>query len=438
MPDGHDQELDEVLHELYEEAAEVALSPEDRAHIIGGRYEVVEKLGAGGMGQVFLVRHQRLGKSFALKLMHAELSSHPEAAEIFHREAQLASHLSHANIVEVVDFGHDPDWGWFIVMEYLPGETLAQHIHQHGPLPIAAACDVAMQLVDALKHSHKKGVVHADLKSDNVLCLSPGGDEERRHWQVKLLDFGTAQIASMASGSVDRITGTPEYIAPERVTGGPLQPSIDIYAVGIILYEMLAGAPPFTGEPAEVLPRHLSEVPEPAGARRSEVLDARLDAILDKALAKDPAQRYPTAEAMLLDLRAYMDVLGVHRRAGLLPSAVSSAAEERVTAAATAFDALTFPVAGLRRDGTIVVANPSFARVLGTNVEGIVGRNAHSTFLEDLNPQLHEDLRVVALNGKVVRRDLAIDRGQLHTSIHYVLSPTTGACGHCLLVLYRA
>src|SRR5437868_12123882 len=119
----------------------------------------------------------------------------------------------------------------------------------------------------------------------------------------------------MASGSVDRITGTPEYIAPERVTGGPLLPSIDIYAVGIIMYEMLAGTPPFTGEPTAVLQRHLTEVPEPPGARRGEVLDARLDTILEKALAKDPAQRYPTAEVMLADLRAYMDVIGVQRRA---------------------------------------------------------------------------------------------------------------------------
>jgi PAS domain-containing protein len=434
---GHDQELDEVLHALAEEAADVQLSAEDRAHVIGGRYEVVDKLGAGGMGQVFLVRHQRLGKPFALKLMHAEFSLRAEAEEIFRREAQLASHLSHPNIVEVVDFGYDPDWGWFIVMEYLQGETLGHHIARHGYLPIAVACDVAIQLVDAVKHSHKKGVVHADLKSDNVLCLVPDGDEDRRHWQVKLFDFGTAQIASLTAGSVDRITGTPEYIAPERVAGGPLQPSIDIYAVGIIIYEMLAGAPPFTGEPAAVLERQLVEAPEPAGARRGEVLDARLDAILEKALAKDPAQRYPSADAMLADLRAYMDVLGVQRRAGLFPAAGASVAEERVAAAAAGFDALAFPVAGLRRDGTIVVANHAFARLLTSDVNAIVGRNAHETFLDDLNPELHEDLRAVALNGKVVRRDLAIDRGERHTTLRYVLAPASGACGHCLLILHR-
>lgn len=437
MSGNHDQELDEVLVALSEEVTDVEPPAEARAHVIGGRYEVVDKLGAGGTGQVLLVRHQRLGKPFALKLMHAEFSARSEAEEIFRREAQLASHLSHRNIVEVVDFGYDPDWGWFIVMEYLQGETLAQHIARHGHLPIATACDVTMQLVDALKHSHNKGVVHADLKSENVLCLAPGGDDDRRHWQVKLLDFGTAQIASLTSGSVDRITGTPEYIAPERATGGPLQPSLDIYAVGIIMYEMLAGSPPFTGEPAAVLERQLTETPEPAGARRGEVLDARLDAILDKALAKDPLQRYPTAEAMLVDLRAYMDVLGVQRRAGLLPSAVASVAEEHVTAAAAAFDALAFPVVGLRRDGTIVVANHAFARLLMTDVTAIVGRNVHETFLADVNPELHEDLRVVSLDGKVVRRDLAIARGERHTTIRYELAPASGASGHCLLILHR-
>jgi serine/threonine protein kinase len=118
---SHDHEIDDALNALTEHAVEVVLSAEERAHVIGGRYQVVEKLGAGGMGQVVLVRHQRLGKRFALKLMHAEWASFPEAEETFHREAQLASHLSHPNIVEVVDFGYDPDWGWFIVMEYLPG-----------------------------------------------------------------------------------------------------------------------------------------------------------------------------------------------------------------------------------------------------------------------------------------------------------------------------
>ncbi len=115
------------------------LSPEDRARVVAGRYEIMERLGSGGMGQVLRVRHRRLGRTFALKLMHAELSTDPEAQQLFHREATLASHLSHPNIVEMIDFGNDPDWGWFIVMEYLEGEPLATRIGREGKLSISDA-----------------------------------------------------------------------------------------------------------------------------------------------------------------------------------------------------------------------------------------------------------------------------------------------------------
>ena len=123
----------------------------------------------------------------------------------------------------MIAFGNDPDWGWFIVMEYLEGEQLSKRIEKLGKLPIAAACLVASQLADALAHSHVKNVVHADLKSENVMCLSPSDDDDSdsdaNGWDVKLLDFGTAHVAS-ATGATDRITGTPEYLAPERISGG--------------------------------------------------------------------------------------------------------------------------------------------------------------------------------------------------------------------------
>ena len=168
----------------------------------------------------------------------------------------------------MIDFGNDPDWGWFIVMEYLEGEPLSTRIHKLGKLPIAAACLVASQLADALAHSHEKNVVHADLKSENVLCLNDA-------WDVKLLDFGTAHLASV-KGATDRITGTPEYLAPERVTGGSPQVSGDIYALGVILYEMLCGVPPFAGgDPTSILHRQLSEAPAPAGACRGASNRAR-------------------------------------------------------------------------------------------------------------------------------------------------------------------
>jgi serine/threonine-protein kinase len=414
-----------------------ALTPEERARVVAGRYEILDHLGSGGMGQVLRVRHRRLGRAFALKLMQPELSTDAEAQELFQREARLASHLSHPNIVEMIDFGNDPDWGWFIVMEYLEGEPLSKRIEKLGKLPIAAACLVAGQLADALAHSHAKNVVHADLKSENVLCLSPSDESDANAWDVKLLDFGTAHVAS-AGGSTDRITGTPEYLAPERITGGTPQASGDIYALGIILYEMLCGVTPFAGgDPTSLLHRQLTERPEPAGARRGEVLDERLDSILDKALAKDPAQRYPSAQAMLDDLRAYSSVLGVRQRAGTLPALVSSV-NARVDAAAAAFDALRLPAAGLQRDGTIVIANRAFAGLVGADaVASVEGRNIHHTVLGQLNPDMYDDLRLVALNGKIIRRHLTLNRAKA-THVRLILSPTSGDCGHCMLILHSA
>jgi serine/threonine-protein kinase len=367
--------------------------------------------------------------------MQAELSTDAEAQQLFQREARLASHLSHPNIVEMIDFGNDPDWGWFIVMEYLEGEPLSKRIENLGKLPIAAACLVAGQLADALVHSHEKNVVHADLKSENVFCLSPTDESNADGWDIKLLDFGTAHVAT-TRGATDRITGTPEYLAPERITGGAPQASGDIYALGTILYEMLCGTPPFSGgDPTSILHRQLSERPEPAGARRGEVLDERLDAILDKALAKDPAQRYPTAQAMLDDLRAYSAVLGVRQRAGTLPS-LASPVSARADAAGAAFDALRLPAAGLQRDGTIVIANQAFARFLGVDgAASIEGRNIRHTALGQLHPEMYDDLRLVALNGKIIRRHLRLNREKA-SQVRFILSPASGACGHCMLILH--
>ena len=412
------------------------VAPEDRARVIAGRYEIEDTLGSGGMGQVVRVRHRRLGKAFALKVMHAELSLDPEAEQLFHREARLASQLAHPNIVEMIDFGNDPDWGWFIVMEYLDGEQLSARIARVGKLPIVAACQVAAQLADALAHSHGKQVIHGDLKADNVLCLASADDPGVDRWEVKLLDFGTAHVAS-AAGPAERVSGTPEYLAPERITGGPPQPSSDIYALGIILYEMLCGAPPFTGDdPTALLHRQLAETPAPVGAQRGEVLDDRLDAIVDRALAKDPARRYATAAAMLDDLRGYLDVLGVRQRAGTHP-ALTAEVDGRADAAAAAFEALRLPAAGLQRDGRIVVANRAFAHFLGIeHTAAIEGTNIRRTVLDAHNPDLYDDLRIVALNGKVIRRNLTIARQGRTVQVRYILAPATGACGHCMLVLH--
>ena len=168
--------------------------------------------------------------------------------------------------------------------------------------------------------------------------------------------------------------------------------------------------------------------------RRGEVLDARLDKILDRLLAKDPAQRYASARELLDDLRGYIDVLGVRQRKGLLPSLGPT--DSRADAAAAAFDALGVPSAGLRSDGTIVVANPSFARLLKVDHGTLEGTSVMNTALATLNPDLHEDLRLVALNGKVIRRQLSIERHGREIQVRLILAPTSGAAGHCMVFLH--
>jgi PAS domain-containing protein len=400
------------------------LSAEERARIVAGRYEILERLGAGGMGQVLRVRHRRLGKAFALKLMHAELSTNVEAQQLFHREARLASHLSHPNIVEMIDFGNDPDWGWFIVMEFLEGEPLSKRIEQEGKLPIVVACQIAAQLADALVHSHAKTVVHADLKPSNVLCLNPS-EAEPEPWRVKLFDFGAARVAT-AAGSTDRIDGTPEYLAPERITGGTPQASGSCCTT----FTMLRGDALLRRGPVMILQRHQRRAP-PAAPRWCAT---RLCAIIEK-LAKNYKERYRTAQALLDDLLAYLDVLGARQLAGTLPALVPT--DTRTDAAAAAFDALRMPAAGLLRDGTIVIANPAFARFLGLkDLTQVEGQNVHRTVLDELNPDMYDDLRLVALDGKLIRRYFTVPRPEKMVRVRYTLVPATGAVGHCMLLLH--
>ena len=427
-------ERDEDWSDVFARPTEAELlSPEERANTIAGRYEIIERIGEGGMGQVVRVRHRRLGKAFALKLTQAELSSRPDVRQMFHREARLASALSHPNIVSIVDFGEDPDWGLFIVMEYLEGEPLTRRIESAKRLPIALVCDVAGQLAGALDHSHDHGVVHGDLKSDNVLCVTDGQENER--WNVKLLDFGTAHAVAMPLPEAG-ITGTPEYLAPERIGGAPPNPSNDIYALGVIIYEMLAGRVPFSGQPTEILQRHLTEQPVPVGALRGEVLDDSLTRIVDRALEKDPARRYQTIAELQADLGSYMSELGMRGRA--LAERLAKQGHDRTEATAAAFEAMPVPAAGLSASGIIVVANPSFARLLHLeSVDQVEGTNILQTPLGRLHPELREDLREVAMDGRRVRRRLTVPRaGGGQRVIQLIMTPTIGSCGHCMLVLH--
>ena len=427
--DGTPYHEDTGVFDLFAQAAATRI---DRSRLIAGRYEIVNRIGAGGMGQVVHVRHIRLGKSFALKLMQAEHAFDPSAIELFRSEAQLASTLCHPNIVSVVDFGEDPDWGLFIAMEYLEGEALSSKIALDGALSIEKACEVAIQVASALQHSHENQVIHSDVKSENVLCLTEIDDA----CQVKLLDFGTAQLANR-SGKDDQISGTPEYMAPERIRGNAPAPSNDIYSVGILLYEMLTGEVPFLGDdPRTVLEKQLELAPPGAGEVRGEALDSELDAILMRTLAKNPEDRFARAEDIVQALQAYLEAKGARQRAAAEQIGVAEFAREE--AAADAFHALGIAAAGLHSNGTIGIANQAFATFMRAgSPQELEGRTIQETTLAKLHPGIREDLRLVAMNGKLINRRLVFRRKDgREVRVRLSMTPADGRAGSCMLVLH--
>ena len=241
-----------------------------------GPYRVQEKLGQGGMGEVYRARDSRLDRTVAIKLLTPRLASDPEFRERFDREARAVSQLAHANICTLYDVGEVPRAGThapgppFLVMEYLEGETLAARLARGG-LATAEALDIATQIAGALDHAHRHGIVHRDLKPGNVMLTRSG---------VKLLDFGLAKAS--ASAGLDpgvgaqstvatpltaqgTILGTLQYMAPEQIEGRETDARTDIFAFGVVLYEMLTGEPPFRGSPASVLGAILKEEPPPLG-----------------------------------------------------------------------------------------------------------------------------------------------------------------------------
>src|SRR5215469_6986233 len=257
------------------------------------RYVIERKLGSGGMADVYLAEDQELGRRVALKLLDDRHASDEQFVERFRREAQSAAGLNHPSIVSIFDRGQ-AEGTYYIAMEYLDGRTLKELLVRNGPTPIPIAIDYARQILSALSFAHRNGIVHRDIKPHNIVV---GGDG-----RLKVTDFGIARSGTSQMTEVGSIVGTAQYLSPEQARGAPVDPRSDLYSLGVVLYEMLTGTVPFTGEtPVEIAMKHLSQVPTPPSELRPEV-PHELDAVVMRALAKDPSQRYGSAEEMEADL----------------------------------------------------------------------------------------------------------------------------------------
>jgi hypothetical protein len=254
---------------------------------LDGRYELHELIGEGTFGRVYRGYDRRLARPVAIKVIKPWWAEDPDGAESFEREAQLLARVSDPGIVQIFDVGQAEE-GLYFVTELVEGESLAARLKRGGPLAPWEACEVAEQLCRALEHAHAEHIVHRDIKPANVLISDRG--------RVKVGDLGIARLAEGSTdGGTATIVGTPRYMAPEQASGLPVTPATDVYSAGIVLYEMLAGRPPFGGESAvEIALQHVQMQPPPLprGTPRS------LEAVIERALAKDAADRYQSALAM--------------------------------------------------------------------------------------------------------------------------------------------
>jgi serine/threonine-protein kinase len=262
--------------------------------VFDGRYRLVRKLGTGGMANVYLAEDQELDRRVAIKMLDDRHAQDEQFVERFRREAKNAAGLSHPNIVSVYDRG-TAEGTYYIAMEYLDGRSLKELIVSRGPAPVKTAVEYARQILAAVGFAHRHGIVHRDIKPHNVLVA---GDEGR----LKVTDFGIARSGASQMTEVGSIIGTAQYLSPEQARGAPVDQTSDLYSVGVVLYELLTGQVPFTGDtPLEIAMKHLSEVPKPPSELRPEV-PHDLDLVVLRALAKDPGDRYETAEQMDRDL----------------------------------------------------------------------------------------------------------------------------------------
>ncbi|MEV8517539.1 protein kinase [Dactylosporangium sp. NPDC051484] len=262
--------------------------------VLGARYRLDEFVASGGMGQVFRATDKTLGRTVAVKVLLPGHVANAEFGSRFRSEARIMASIGHPGVVGVYDYGETPEGTLFLVMAFVDGSALGERIKAAGALPVEETLRIVAQAADALHAAHEKGIIHRDVKPGNLLVSDNGA--------VTLVDFGVARSESVTSVTkVNAVIGTALYMSPEQASGNPISPVTDVYALGVVAYHCLTGAPPFSGNsPLEIAIKHLQDEPPPL----PETLAPATRALVERAMAKDPQDRFPTAAAMAAAARA--------------------------------------------------------------------------------------------------------------------------------------
>ncbi len=298
--------------------------------ILADKYRIDERLNEGGMGTVYRGTHVLMDKTVAIKVLRSSLAADEKIVARFSREARAASRISHPHALSVTDFGEAENGVVFLVMEFLNGQTLKNVIRQEGPMPLARVVEIIRQVGAALDAAHEQGVVHRDLKSENIMLLAANGPD-----YAKVLDFGIAKIKEHDGDydpgltAPDLVIGTPQYMSPEQCSQAPdIDSRSDIYSLGVIIYEMLVGHVPFTGpSPTSIMMKHLQE-PVPSVLVERNDLTAAVGRVIARAMAKNPDDRYQNVSELVEDL-----TIASGTEAGANPPVPMSAAPNRIVVA---------------------------------------------------------------------------------------------------------
>ncbi|HEY8207245.1 MAG TPA: protein kinase [Myxococcaceae bacterium] len=289
---------------------DVAFCPKDGSalgdRLLENRYRILSKLGAGGMGTVYVAEHVALGKRVAVKILKEEVSRDPAMAKRFEQEAVAASRIGQENIVDVTDFGRTPEGSLYFVMEHLEGRTLADLLQRERVLPVSRTCNILAQICEAIEAAHARGIVHRDLKPHNIVLL----DRPGRPDFVKVLDFGISKMGWRQEPITEQgaILGTPEYMAPEQASGESVDPRTDVYAIGVMAYELLTGTLPFRGDHSvATMLKHINEAVEPPRKRRPDLgIPEELEVAIMRALSKKADDRQQTVTQLRLAIARHI------------------------------------------------------------------------------------------------------------------------------------